>query len=145
VAEDHEDSHKKFFDQWKKWITNLGEFDVIPEFIWITKKGGKEKRHLQTGQYPAHKERNISISEVSKYIGETYEAETRGGPIPENLAGEPEEPEDLGEQTRSGTNDYQNMGKAWLQDELKSRSLPHNGNKADLVARLRKDDESKEG
>jgi len=71
VAEKHEDSHKKFFDQWKKWITILVEFDVIPEFIWITKKGGEEKRHLQTGQCPAHTERNISISEVSKHIGMT--------------------------------------------------------------------------
>ena len=72
VAEKHEDSHKTFFDQWEKWIANLGEFDVIPEFIWITKEGGEEKRHLQTGQWPAHKERNISISEVNKHIGMMY-------------------------------------------------------------------------
>jgi hypothetical protein len=113
VAEKHKDSHKAFFDDWKKWIANLGEFDVFPEFIWISKEGGNTKEHPETDKWPAHNERHISISQVNKQIGMIYEFRKRGGLIqkdPEILAGEqvgmeergkPEEPGELEEQSRS--------------------------------------------
>jgi len=71
-----------------------------------------------------------------------------------------EEPEELEEQTRSdgpsaaaekrsgkqtraekgGTNDYANMKYVELRALLQSRSLTHTGTKADMVARLLRDD-----
>jgi len=99
VAQKHKDSHETFFNKWEKWIDGLEEFDVFPEFIWISEEGGDTK------------ERNISISEVNKGIGMRYKIEKRRRLIqkaPEILAGEQvgmeergelEEPEQLEEQT----------------------------------------------
>jgi hypothetical protein len=33
VAKMHKDSHATFFREWKQWSADLGEFDVVPEFI----------------------------------------------------------------------------------------------------------------
>ena len=77
VAQKHKDSHETFFNKWEKWIDGLEEFDVFPEFIWISEEGGDTKEHPQSDQWPAHKERNISISEVNKGIGMKYKIEKR--------------------------------------------------------------------
>jgi len=169
VARKHKDSHKTFFGDWKKWVNGLGEFDVIPEYIWISQEGGDTKEHPQTDKWPAHVERNIAISEVDKQIGREYEIEKRRGLIqqgPVILTGGQvgmEEQEELEEQTRSdgpsaaagkrsgkqpraeggGTNDYANMKRAELHALLKSRSLRLSGNKADMVARLLEDDKKR--
>jgi hypothetical protein len=167
MAKKHKDSHKTFFDEWKSWIATLEEFDVIPEFIWISKNGGIPKKHKQTDEWPEHLERDISIGEVNRKIKMTYEIEKRGGLIqqgPEILAGPQKRStrsgagggKGSGEQPRAdgtsaaaadtgGTNDYMGMEKRQLKAMAKSRGLHHTGTKKEIAARLEQDDKKKEG
>jgi len=73
VAKKHKDSHATFFKQWKQWIQDLDEFDVVPEFIWISEKGGDDITHAECAKWPAHLERNISLHTVNVTIGNLYD------------------------------------------------------------------------
>jgi hypothetical protein len=77
VAKKHSDSHEKFFRKWKDWIINLDEFDVVPEFIWISENGGKTKQHPESRKWPKHDERNIPLSQVNDSIGSFYKSVKR--------------------------------------------------------------------
>ena len=167
VAKKHKDSHKRFFDDWNRWIAGLEQFDVIPEFIWISEKGGILKKHDQTDKWPEHLEQDISIGNVNRSIKERYEAEKQGGLIrqgPEILVGAQERStrsdagggEGSGEQPRAdgtsaaaadtgGTNDYRKMRNDQLRTILTSRGLSRSGKKDDMAARLEEDDKKKEG
>ena len=167
VAEKHKDSHKTFFDEWKRWIVDLEQFDVIPEFIWISENGGIPKKHDQTDKWPEHLERDISIGEVNRIMKLRCDIEKRGGLIqqsPEILAGARKRStrsgagggEGSGEQPRAdgtsaatadtgGRNDYLGMKKLPLQAMAKSRGLHHTGTKKEIAARLKQDDKKKEG
>ena len=166
MAEKHKDSHKTFFDDWNRWIAPLGDFDVIPEFIWISENGDITKKHDQTDDWPEHLERNIPISEVNKMIKMKYEFEKQRGLIqqgPEILAGAQKRStrsdaggEGSGEQPTAdgtsaaaadtgGTNDYRQMKNDQLRKMLTSRGLSRSGKKDDMAARLEEDDKKKEG
>jgi len=72
VAKKHKDSHATFFKEWKQWIHGLEEFDVVPEFIWISEKGADDITHDESSKWPAHLERNISLHTVNVRIGNLY-------------------------------------------------------------------------
>ena len=67
-----------FFKNWKDWIANLDEFDVVPHFVWISENGGKTKDHDESGKWPQHVEWNISLSQVNKTIGSFYKGVKQG-------------------------------------------------------------------
>ena len=78
VSKKHKDSHATFFKEWKQWIQDLKEFDVVPEFIWISEKGADVITHDESSKWPAHLERNISLHTVNVYIGNLYDAAKKG-------------------------------------------------------------------
>jgi len=73
VAKKHKDSHATFFKEWKQWIHGLEEFDVVPEFIWISEKGADDITHDESSKWLAHLERNISLHAVNVQIGYLYD------------------------------------------------------------------------
>ena len=77
VAKEHADSHEKFFEKWKDWIAALDDFDVVPNFVWISEHGGKTERHRKCPQWPAHVEWNIQLSRVNDEIGRFYKSVKR--------------------------------------------------------------------
>ena len=58
----HSDSHKTSFSEWTSWIEDLQQFDVVPEFVWITPEGAENKMHNKSRKWPAHIEQDIPIS-----------------------------------------------------------------------------------
>jgi hypothetical protein len=68
----HSDSRKTFFSQWERWIQGLQQFDVVPEFVWISPKGAEIKEHCKSPEW-AHVERNVPISQVSEKIWNWYD------------------------------------------------------------------------
>jgi hypothetical protein len=70
APENHLDSHKIFFSEYKGWIESLGEFDVVPEFVWITPYQSTHIDHLENSQFnwPPYKERYIHLGQVDKDI-----------------------------------------------------------------------------
>jgi hypothetical protein len=78
VAKTHKDSHAAFFKDWKRWSQDLGEFDVVIEFVWIVEKERDPEDYPRSTKWPAHKERFISLSQVNTLIGDLYDkAKTR--------------------------------------------------------------------
>jgi SAP domain len=87
----HSDSHKIFFSDWESWTEGLQDFDVVPEFVWISPKGAETKEHRRSPEWPAHVERNVPIHQVSKETWNLYNEAKRHQPIreaPEILASE---------------------------------------------------------
>ena len=67
----HSDSHEAFFGQYKQWIGGLENFDVVPEFLWITPDPPSLKSHRK------NKERYVHLKDVSRDIWNQYEKATR--------------------------------------------------------------------
>ena len=82
VAKKHKDSHATFFKEWKQRIHGLEEFDVVPEFIWISEKGADDITH-ESSKWPAHLERNISLHTVNVQIGNLYNESEKTSADPE--------------------------------------------------------------
>ena len=52
----HSNSRKGFFSEWKGWTENLYQFDVVPEFLWISPKATAIKKHDEGPEWPTHVE-----------------------------------------------------------------------------------------
>jgi hypothetical protein len=66
-------SQKNFFGWWKEWTFALERFDIVLEFLWISPKAAKIKKHVESHQWPAHVERYVPINHVSKSIWDWYD------------------------------------------------------------------------
>jgi hypothetical protein len=118
VAKKHKDSHKEFFNDWKRWATTFPGFRLFPTFIWITKEGGKKKSHSGNLQWPDHDELNIPVRQVSEEIERKYKTRKESGLLQDGLEsfpsssqsgegrisqpGMPEEPGEPGEPEKQG-------------------------------------------
>lgn len=69
----HSKSREKFFSEWKTWTEGLQNFDVVPEFVWITPNAATTTTYEKKGQCPAHAERNVPIEHISKEIWNWYD------------------------------------------------------------------------
>jgi hypothetical protein len=92
----HSDSHKLFFGQYEQWIKDLQEFEVLPEFVWITPDPPSLKSHHKNSRInqPKHKERYVDLKDVSRDIWNRYEEAKRNKRIqeaPKELAGKEEQ------------------------------------------------------
>ena len=72
----HSDSHETFFNQYTEWIKNLEEFDVVPEFIWITPEPTSFTIHDENSKlnWPKHNERYVNLDKVNHNIWVQYQA-----------------------------------------------------------------------
>ena len=74
MAPRHSDSHANFFKEYyRKWSKRLSDFDVVPEFLWITPKQHEIREHSECSKWPAHIERYIPLMDVSEAIGTAYQ------------------------------------------------------------------------
>lgn len=71
--EKHSNSRAKFFGAWKKWTKSLQNFDVVPEFVWITPKEPSRTKYDESPKWPAHVEQYVRISHVSAEAWNWYE------------------------------------------------------------------------
>jgi hypothetical protein len=71
----HADSRKMFFKEYGNWITDLSNFDVEVQFLWITPEPRDDKEYQAgpDGQPPKHLERYIPFKKVNKRLWEDYE------------------------------------------------------------------------
>ena len=74
ALDSHSSSHKIFFSQYQGWIEGLEQFNVVPEFLWISPKAAQPKSHAPSDEnnWPAYIERPLELSKVSEYIGNYY-------------------------------------------------------------------------
>src|SRR2546429_6770743 len=70
----HSDSHKNFFNHYGQWIKDLKDFEVVPQFIWITPKLNTSIEHGDgpKGRWPAHRELYVPLKKVNKNIWNEY-------------------------------------------------------------------------
>ena len=75
APDSHSDSRETFFNQYDKWIKYLKEFDIVPEFLWITPKPSSLIEHGEKSRpkWPAHRERYVSLEDVNKTIWSWYQ------------------------------------------------------------------------
>jgi hypothetical protein len=75
ALESHSDSHAKFFKHYyDKWTKGLSQFDVVPQFVWITPdREGIENRPASKNEFPEHKERYLHLSKVNGTVWEVYQ------------------------------------------------------------------------
>ena len=71
----HSDSHKTFLSEWRSWIEGLQEFDVVPEFIWITPNPPSLTKQSENSKlkWPEHFERYIHLRDVDQDIWNQYQ------------------------------------------------------------------------
>ena len=74
APDSHSDSHDTFFNRYDKWIEGLEEFDIVPEFLWITPKPRPFIEHGEKSRpkWPAHRERYVSLEDVNEDIWRQY-------------------------------------------------------------------------
>lgn len=75
TPDSHSDSHETFFNQYDKWIKGLEEFNIVPEFLWITPNPSSRKKHGEKSRpkWPAHHERYVSLKDVNEDIWRRYQ------------------------------------------------------------------------
>ena len=75
APETHSDSREKFFQKYGKCITDLSEFDLELEFLWITpeRRDGQEYPASENPPRPKHRESYIPFKTVNKDIWEQYQ------------------------------------------------------------------------
>src|SRR2546429_7236723 len=62
ALETHKDSHAKFFEHYyDMWAKGLSDFDVEPQFLWITPDRRDIVRHEASDEWTQHAERFIHI------------------------------------------------------------------------------------
>jgi hypothetical protein len=69
------DSREMFFEEYGGWITDLPQFDVEVEFLWISPecRDSQEYPASLEPKWPKHLERYIPLKDVNKGIWEKYE------------------------------------------------------------------------
>ena len=79
----YSDSYERFFSQYDRWIKDLKEFDVKPEFVWITPDPPSLRSHRENSKFnrPEHNERYVHLRDVSYDIWNQYEEAKKGGMI----------------------------------------------------------------
>jgi hypothetical protein len=79
APDEHADSHKMFFDDYKSWTYKLDEFDVVPTFFWISPKVTSRKLCTPTDEdiWPAHYVEYIPISQVHAQLWSAYNHATK--------------------------------------------------------------------
>ena len=74
ALETHPDSHAKFFELYYDiWTKGLSEFDVEPQFLWITPDRRGVVKHEACDQWPQHDERFIHLKDVNAMIWWKYQ------------------------------------------------------------------------
>lgn len=73
----HTDSYKKFFGQYSQWIKALEEFDIIPQFVWITPVLDILIEHPNGHKWPAHQELYVPLRKVNETIWDIYTYRSR--------------------------------------------------------------------
>jgi hypothetical protein len=71
----HLDSREIFFEEYGSWITDLFQFDVEVQFLWISPECRDSQEYLASEEpkWPKHLERYIPLKDVNKGIWEKYE------------------------------------------------------------------------
>ena len=75
APDSHSDSRETFFNRYDEWAECLKEFDIVPEFLWITPKPSSLIEHGEKSrpEWPAHRERYVSLKDVNKSIWRWYQ------------------------------------------------------------------------
>jgi len=75
APETHSDSRERFFQQYGQCITDLSEFDLELQFLWINPKlrDGYEYPAIEDPPRPKHRERYITFEDVNNDIWEEYQ------------------------------------------------------------------------
>lgn len=74
ALETHSDSHAKFFERYyDRWAKGLSDFDVEPQFLWITPDRRDVVKHEACDQWPQHDERFIHLKDVNEMIWWKYQ------------------------------------------------------------------------
>ena len=84
----HSNSYKKFVNHYSEWIEGLEDFDVIPEFIWITPELSTSIKHSNgpKDKWPAHVELYIPLKNVNENIWNEYRKMSRiEGTLPDEI------------------------------------------------------------
>ena len=84
APDSHSNSPGVFFNGYKKWTNDFDEFDVEPEFLWITPKWPELKEHDEHSKRkkPAYRERYIHLKDVSQDIWNRYQLALQSKAIP---------------------------------------------------------------
>jgi hypothetical protein len=71
----HADSREEFFKEYGWWITDLSQFDVEVQFLWISPECRDSQEYPASlgPKWPKHLERYIPLKDVNKGIWERYE------------------------------------------------------------------------
>jgi len=79
ALETHKDSHAKFFEHYyDMWAKGLSDFDVEPQFLWITPDRRDIVRHEASDEWPQHAERFIHLKDVNAMIWRKYQDAKEG-------------------------------------------------------------------
>lgn len=71
----HANCREIFFKEYGKWITNLPQFDVEVQFLWISPECRKSQEYPASlePKWPKHLERYIPLKDINKGIWQKYE------------------------------------------------------------------------
>jgi hypothetical protein len=73
ALETQSNSHAKFFDRYyDTWAKGLSDFDVEPQFLWITPDRRGVIKHEACDKWPQHDERYIHLKQVNEVIWWRY-------------------------------------------------------------------------
>lgn len=151
APDSHSDSHETFFNRYDKWTEGLKEFDIVPEFLWITPKPRSLIEHGEKSRpkWPAHRERYVSLEDVNKdwrwYLRELQDKEmsgdtgTEGQGTTEQGVQRHTGAEEQGDTGKQGDAEEQEMAEGGIKKRLRPRKvMPRDGvSKEDSRRRVR--------
>lgn len=129
VPDSHSDSHETFFNQYGKWIEGLKEFDIVPEFLWITPKPRSLIEHGEKSRpkWPAHRGRYVSLEDVNEDIWSRYRLALQGKEMSEDTGTEGQGAMEQGVQKHTGAEEQGDTGEQGDAEEQKIRRRLRSG------------------